>query len=149
MTLQACQIGWGASLHSDFQVSAEIFGRVQFQALAEPLKDIQRLVPEPFLHCLGYVLRVVVLLEGEPVPPETRGSRPGAVSAGHDREVCGATHNWPSVVRVRAWSVGISLSHRAQATPVAGRAQCALTKVARCFRRHIGAACFGVGCAFC
>ena len=32
----------------------------------------------------------------------------------------------------RAWPVGISLSHRAPATPVAGRAQCTLTKVARC-----------------
>ena len=32
----------------------------------------------------------------------------------------------------RVWPVGISLSHRAPATPVAGRAQCTLTKVARC-----------------
>ena len=32
----------------------------------------------------------------------------------------------------RSWSVGVSLSHRAPATPVAGWAQCALTKVARC-----------------
>ena len=30
------------------------------------------------------------------------------------------------------WTVGISLSHRAPVTPVAGRAQCTLTKVARC-----------------
>jgi hypothetical protein len=29
------------------------------------------------------------------------GSRPGSVAAGRDREVRGATHNWPSVVRVR------------------------------------------------
>ena len=29
----------------------------------------------------------------------------------------------------RAWPVGISLSHRTPATPVAGRAQCVLTKV--------------------
>ena len=32
----------------------------------------------------------------------------------------------------RAWPVGISLTHRAPATPVAGRGQCTLTKVARC-----------------
>jgi hypothetical protein len=32
----------------------------------------------------------------------------------------------------RVWPVGISLSHRAPVTPVAGRAQCTLTKVARC-----------------
>ena len=56
------------------------------------------------------------------VPPETLGSSPGSVTAGRDREVHGATHNWPSVVRV--WPVGIFLSHRALATPVAGWAQC-------------------------
>jgi hypothetical protein len=33
---------------------------------------------------------------------------------------------------VRDWPVGISSSHRAPATPVAGRAQCTLTKAARC-----------------
>ena len=37
-------------------------------ALAGPLKDIQRLVPKPLLCCLGCVLRVIVLLEGEPSP---------------------------------------------------------------------------------
>ena len=42
--------------------------RVQVRALAGPLKDNQRLVPKPLLHCLGCVLRVVVLLEGEPSP---------------------------------------------------------------------------------
>ncbi|CDQ82854.1 unnamed protein product [Oncorhynchus mykiss] len=35
------------------------------------------------------------------VPPETLGLRPGSVAAGRDREVHGATYNWPSVVRVR------------------------------------------------
>ena len=45
-----------------------MFNRVQVQALAEPFKDIQRLVPKPLLRCLGCVLRVVVLLEGEPSP---------------------------------------------------------------------------------
>ena len=38
--------------------------RVQVLALAGPLKDIQRLVPKP--RCLGCVLMVIVLLEGEP-----------------------------------------------------------------------------------
>ena len=73
------------------------------------------------------------------VPPETLGSRPGSVVTGRDREVRGATHNWPSVVRVREGLAGreILVSSRtrdscAPATPVAGRAQCALTKVARC-----------------
>jgi hypothetical protein len=45
-----------------------MFSRVQVQALAGPLKDIQRLVPKLLLHCLGFVLRVIILLEGEPSP---------------------------------------------------------------------------------
>ena len=45
-----------------------MFDRVQVHALAWQLKHIQRLVPKPLLHCHGCVLRVVVLLEGEPSP---------------------------------------------------------------------------------
>ena len=45
-----------------------MFDRVQVRVLAGPLEDIQRLVPKPLLHFLGCVLRVVVLLEGEPSP---------------------------------------------------------------------------------
>ena len=45
-----------------------MFDRVQVQALAGPLKDIQRLVLKPLLCCLGYVLKVIFLLEGEPSP---------------------------------------------------------------------------------
>jgi hypothetical protein len=45
-----------------------MFDRVQVRDLSGPLKDIQRLVPKPLLHCLGCVLRVVVLFEGEPSP---------------------------------------------------------------------------------
>ena len=51
-----------------FSVLSRDVDRVQVRALAGPLKDIQRLVPQPLLHCLGCVLRVVVLLEGEPSP---------------------------------------------------------------------------------
>jgi hypothetical protein len=40
------------------------------------------------------------------MPPETLGSRPGSVATGRDREVRGATHNWPSVVRVWSGLVG-------------------------------------------
>ena len=43
----------------------------------------------------------------------------------------GATHNWPSVVQVREGLAGRDI-FVSSATPVAGRAQCALTKVARC-----------------
>ena len=45
-----------------------MFDRIQVRALAGILKDIQRLVLKPLLHCLGCVLRVVVMLEGEPSP---------------------------------------------------------------------------------
>ena len=45
-----------------------MFNRVQVRALAGPLKDIQILVPKPLLRCLGCVLRVIALLEGEPSP---------------------------------------------------------------------------------
>jgi hypothetical protein len=45
-----------------------MFDAVQVRALAGPLKDIQSLVPKPLQRCLGYVLRVIVLLEGEPSP---------------------------------------------------------------------------------
>ena len=66
--LNLCQVGSGASLYIYFQVSPEMFDRVQLRALAAPLKDIQRLVTKPLLRCLGCVLRVVGLLEGEPLP---------------------------------------------------------------------------------
>ena len=51
-----------------FQVSPEKFDRVQVWALAGPLKDIKRLVPKLLVRCFGCMLRVVVLLEGEPSP---------------------------------------------------------------------------------
>jgi hypothetical protein len=40
------------------------------------------------------------------VPSESLGLCPGSVVTGRDREVRGATHNWPSVVRVREGLVG-------------------------------------------
>ena len=43
------------------------------------------------------------------MPSESLGSRPGSVVTGRDREVHGATHNWPSVVRVRERLVGRDL----------------------------------------
>ena len=66
--LKLCQFGWGALLHSYFQVSPEMFDQIQVRALAGPLKDIQRLVPNPLLRCLVCVLMVIVLFEGEPLP---------------------------------------------------------------------------------
>ena len=53
-------------------VAAQLFSGlcrdVQVLALAELLKEIQRLVPKPLLRCLGCVLRIIVLLDGEPSP---------------------------------------------------------------------------------
>ena len=40
------------------------------------------------------------------VPPETLGLSPGSVAAGRDREVHGATHSWPSIVRGREGLAG-------------------------------------------
>ena len=45
-----------------------MFDQDKFRALAEPLKDIQRLLLKALLRCLGCVLRVVVLLKGVPSP---------------------------------------------------------------------------------
>ena len=54
-------------MHSYFQVS-ELFDLVHVWALAGPLKHIQRLALKPLMCCLGCVLRVVVVFEGEPSP---------------------------------------------------------------------------------
>ena len=40
------------------------------------------------------------------MPSESLGSCPISVVTGRDREVRGATHNWPSAVRVREGLVG-------------------------------------------
>ena len=63
--LKLCQVEWAPSLDNHFQVSPEMFNWVM--ALAGPLKDIHRVVPKPLLPCLGCVLWVIVLLEGEPL----------------------------------------------------------------------------------
>ena len=47
------------------------------------------------------MVKGAVLHAAPAVPSETLGLRPGSVVTGRDREVSGATHNWPSVVRVR------------------------------------------------
>ena len=62
------QVGWGASVHSHFQLFPQMFNWIQVWALAGPLKDIHRLSPKPLLCSLGCVLRVIVMLEGKPLP---------------------------------------------------------------------------------
>ena len=62
------QVGWGASVHSHFQLFPQMFNWIQVWALAGPLKDMHRLSPKPLLCSLGCVLRVVVMLEGKPSP---------------------------------------------------------------------------------
>ena len=54
--LKLCPVGGGVLLHSYFQVSPEMFDRVQVRALVGSLKDMQQLVPKPRLRCLGCVL---------------------------------------------------------------------------------------------
>ena len=49
-------------------VAAQLFSGLSRDVQVRALADIQRLVPKPFLCCLGCVLRVVVLLQGEPSP---------------------------------------------------------------------------------
>ena len=53
-------------MDSHCQISPEKFDWVQVKALAGPLKDIHRVLPKLLLCRLGCVLRVIVLLEGEP-----------------------------------------------------------------------------------
>ena len=75
------------------------------------------------------------------MPSETLGSRPGSVVTAATGRSVGRRTIGPASFGLRwAWQAGMSLSHRAPATPVAGRAQCALTKV-----RHIGVAGFQGG----
>lgn len=44
--LKLIQIGWGTPVNCHLQVFPQMFYRIQVWVLAEPLKDIQRLVPE-------------------------------------------------------------------------------------------------------
>ena len=71
---------------------------------------------------------------------QSLGSRPGSVVTGRDREVRGATHNWPSVVRhnwpsvvrVREGLVGRDVLVSSRTSDSCGGPGRALTKVARC-----------------
>ena len=64
---------------------------------------------------------------------EILGSSPGSVTAGQDREVHGATHNWPSIVRVRDSLTGrdILVSSRTS-DPCGGPGAVRANQVARC-----------------
>lgn len=57
----SCQIGLGASVNHELQVSLQIFRWLLVRALGGPLEDIQGFVPKP-AHDPGCVS--VVLLEG-------------------------------------------------------------------------------------
>ena len=67
------------------------------------------------------------------VPPETLGSSPGSVAAGRDREVHGATHNWPSVIRVREGLAGRDILVSSRTSDSCGRPGAVrANQVARC-----------------
>ena len=83
-----------------------------------------RCMPPGWRNGLGHCIAALA------VPPETLGSCPDSVATG--RSVGRRTIGLASSGLGRVWPVGISLSHRTPATPVAGRAQCTLAKVARC-----------------
>ena len=53
----------------DAQLFSGLSRDVRLGSSPGPIKDIQTLIfPKPLLHCLGCVLSVVDLLEGEPSP---------------------------------------------------------------------------------
>ena len=85
------------------------------------------------LHCLpgGAVVKGAVLqrqlCHQRPWVCAQALSQPGATGRSVGRHPIGIASSGLG----RAWPVGISLTHRTPATPVAGRAQCTLTKVAR------------------
>ena len=60
--LKLHQVGWGASVHSHFQIS------LRFKSGLWLGHSRTFTVPKPLLCYLGCVLRVVVLLEDEPLP---------------------------------------------------------------------------------
>ena len=62
--------------------------------------QVHRMLPPGWRSGLGHCIAALA------VPPETLGLRPGSVVAGCAREVRGATHNWPSVVRVKEGLAG-------------------------------------------
>ena len=66
--LKLCQVGWGESLHSYFQVSPGMFDQVQVRALAGPLKDIQRLVPKTLQHDAATTM--LHRRDGARIPPD-------------------------------------------------------------------------------
>ena len=72
------------------------------------------------------------------MPPETLGSRPGSVATGRDREVRGATHNWPSIVRVREGLAGrdILVSSRTRGCQVHGVSSDTLVRLASGLDAH-------------
>jgi hypothetical protein len=68
--LKLCQVGWGALLHSYFQVSPEMLDRVQVRALAGPLKDIQRLVPSYSCIVIAVCLGSLSCWKVNPLPSQ-------------------------------------------------------------------------------
>ena len=89
-----------------------------------------------FLGLPGGTVGLRHCIEVLAVPPETLGLSPGSVAAGRNREVHGATHNRPGVVRVREGLAGRDIIvSSCTSYSFGGRAQCTLI-------RSLGARCF-------
>lgn len=65
--LTPCWVGWGPSVDRHVQVSPKTFYWVGQSGLWLGHLRTFRVVPKPLLHCYDYALRVIVLLEGEPL----------------------------------------------------------------------------------
>lgn len=69
LEIQSCYSGFPIS-YILFRPFAQCWAEASHK-LSAPLFEDNAIVPEPLLHCLGCVLRLMIMLEGEPLsPPE-------------------------------------------------------------------------------
>ena len=64
--LQLLQVGWVPLVYSNLKVIPQILNWIEVWALTRPFQDIQMFPLKPPECCFSSILRVIVLLEGEP-----------------------------------------------------------------------------------